>query len=307
LDSTTEQPRRAKLANLMLQGVTNMARSASGVGLTALEEMATNLLPLLQAAGKHERAVASHHLDSLREGLTKIAGLVHELGPVQVSTDSPDSRPPSGGIGEPASMQALSEIAEPAGGAAGQSDAAAFPAPSLPILDALRQLHDARRRSLQPVRDVLETVIHRAEQEVRQGADVMDARTVGRILKDLDEQDEYFLAQMEARVPALVGMLSNVNAGSPDRADHPRTLATVLQDIDALYEAADRVSAVNITMFLHGLRTFLLVTAQNGPSAVGERLAAVEQRLASLVPLAQQWVDIGRLERAAIFEILPVS
>jgi hypothetical protein len=81
----------------------------------------------------------------------------------------------------------------------------------------------------------------------------------------------------------------------------------VLQDIDALYEAADRVSAVNITMFLHGLRTFLLVTAQNGPSAVGERLAAVEQRLASLVPLAQQWVDIGRLERAAIFEILPVS
>ncbi len=81
----------------------------------------------------------------------------------------------------------------------------------------------------------------------------------------------------------------------------------MLQDIDGLYEAADRVSASNITMFLHGLRTFLLVTAQNRPSAVGERLAAVQERLAALVPLAQQWVDIGRLERTAIFEILPLA
>jgi hypothetical protein len=33
----------------------------------------------------------------------------------------------------------------------------------------------------------------------------------------------------------------------------------------------------------------------------------VEERLAALVPLAQQWVDIGRVERAAIFEILPMA
>jgi hypothetical protein len=309
LDKTTEQPRRAKLANLMLQGVTNLARSASSVGLTALEEMATNLFPLLHAAGKHERAVASHHLVSLREGLTKIAGLVRELGPPQgMCADVPGSEARSPELGELSATESATASGEPEEGAGfeEQSQGQALAA-SLPILEALRQLHDARGRSLQPVRDVLETVIHRAEQEVQQGADIMDARAVGRILKDLDEQDEYFLAQMEARVPALVGTLSHVSTGSAERAPHPRALASVLQDIDALYEAADRVSATNITMFLHGLRTFLLVTAQNGPPAVGERLAAVQHRLAALVPLAQQWVDIGRLERAAIFEILPVS
>jgi hypothetical protein len=40
---------------------------------------------------------------------------------------------------------------------------------------------------------------------------------------------------------------------------------------------------------------------------VRERLDAVKDRLIALIPLAQQWVDIGRMERAAIFDILPLS
>jgi hypothetical protein len=34
-------------------------------------------------------------------------------------------------------------------------------------------------------------------------------------------------------------------------------------------------------------------------------VAAVEERLNALVPMAQQWVTLGCLERAAIEEILP--
>ncbi len=307
MNRTSEQPRRAKLANLMLQGVTNLARSAATVGLTALEEMATNLLPLLQAAGKHERAVASHHLTSLRQGLTRIMGLVQELGPQQDSapaaTDAVREPAPEAETG-PTSAAPM-----PAESGAAQAEETVRPAlaTALPILEALRQLHDARGRSEHPLRDVLETVIQRAEEEVERGVPVTDARAIGRILKDLDEQDEYFLAQMETRVPALVATLSHIRSASEETAPHPQLVASVLQDIDGLYEAADRVSAANITMFLHGLRSFLQVTTQNRPAAVGERLAAVQERVAALVPLAQQWVDIGRLERTAIFEILPLA
>jgi hypothetical protein len=40
---------------------------------------------------------------------------------------------------------------------------------------------------------------------------------------------------------------------------------------------------------------------------LAQRLAAVESRLQALVPMAEQWVSIGRVERAAIAEILPVG
>ena len=86
-----------------------------------------------------------------------------------------------------------------------------------------------------------------------------------------------------------------------------QALEPIFHDIDILSEAAERVSAANITLFLHGLRTFLRVTAHQSPAAVRERLDAVKERLIALVPLAQQWVDIGRVERSAIFDILPLA
>ena len=37
-----------------------------------------------------------------------------------------------------------------------------------------------------------------------------------------------------------------------------------------------------------------------------QRLQSVEEWLLALVPMAEQWVTLGRLERASIDEILPV-
>ena len=54
------------VATILWQSVGNLARSAATVGLTGVEEMATRLFPLLQAAARHERAVAAHHVASLR-------------------------------------------------------------------------------------------------------------------------------------------------------------------------------------------------------------------------------------------------
>lgn len=307
LDTTSEQTRRTKLSTILWQSVNNLGRSAATVGLTAVEDMATRLLPLLQATAKHERAVAAHHVASLREGLLEISKMVQDIQAVErLPQDHLEEdnvvEPPVTDL--PGSMvQEAAVPAEPRSVDEGISTAQ--PTPS--ILEALRQLHLARGRSLQPVRDVLDTVIQRAEREVEREGGMVDARAIGRMLRELDELDEQFLAHMQAHVPTVMGILTHVAQSSEARVFPPQALEPIFEEIDALSDAAERVSAANISLFLQGLRTFLRVTGQHKPAVIRERLAAVEERLATLIPLAQQWVDVGRVERAAIFDILPMA
>ena len=311
LEATSEQARRAQLATILWQSVNNLARSAATIGLTTVENMATRLFPLLQAAARHERAVAVHHVASLREGLLEISKTVHDLRPEEPTSAAGDeatgheqtvveeSRPSK--LQEPqVSIESISETSEPSPGPPPSRSASS-------ILDALRQLHMARGRSLEPVRDVLETVIQRAEREVAEGTAVVDARTIGRLLKELDDLDERFLGAMQARVPAVIGTLGRIARASEERVLPPQSLEPIFEEIDVLVEASERVAAANISVFLQGLRTFLRMTAQHKPAVIRERLVALEERLATLIPLAQQWVDVGRVERAAIFDILPMT
>ncbi len=311
LDTTSEQARRAQLATILWQSVNNLARSAATVGLTAVENMATRLFPLLQAAARHERAVAVHHVASLREGLLEISKTVQELRAVDESQATGDEvvEHPQTAVEEsrPPKFQDPQGPIEIASHTVPPSHSSPHPGPSSSILDALRQLHVARGRSLEPVRDVLETVIQRAERELAEGAAVVDARTIGRLLQELDDLDERFLGHMQARVPSVIATLGRIARASEERVLPPQALEPIFDEIDVLFEASERVSAANISVFLQGLRTFLRVTAQHKPAAIRERLAAVEERLATLIPLAQQWVDVGRVERAAIFDILPMT
>lgn len=307
LDTTSEQTRRTKLSTILWQSVNNLGRSAATVGLTAVEDMATRLLPLLQATAKHERAVAAHHVASLREGLLEISKMVQDIQAVERLPQ--DHLEGSNAVEPPVADLPVSMVQEAAVPAEPRSVdegiSTAQPTPS--ILEALRQLHLARGRSLQPVRDVLDTVIQCAEREVEREGGMVDARAIGRMLQELDELDEQFLAHMQAHVPTVMGILTHVAQSSEARVFPPQALEPIFEEIDALSDAAERVSAANISLFLHGLRTFLRVTAQHKPTVIRERLAAVEERLATLIPLAQQWVDVGRVERAAIFDILPMA
>ena len=307
LDTTSEQARRSQLATILWQSVGNLARSAATVGLTGVEEMATRLFPLLQAAARHERAVAAHHVASLREGLLEISKTVRELEPV-----TEKGEPPADSAGqEPADDAALNPAMSPVAPASSEhveTEPVATRQPAAPsILDALRQLHLARGRSREPVRDVLETVIDRAEAEAAGGAKPVDARAIGRMLEELDTLDERFLEHMQARVPKVIDTLRRITRAGEERPLRPQALEPIFEDIDDLSGSAEQVCAANINLFLQGLRTFLRVTAQHKPAAIRERLAAVEERLATLIPLAQQWVDVGRVERAAIFDILPMG
>jgi hypothetical protein len=83
-------------------------------------------------------------------------------------------------------------------------------------------------------------------------------------------------------------------------------LDPILEQVEALYDLASHVQATMITMFLQGLRSFLMVAAYKKSSTLAQRLGTVETRILALIPMAEQWVNIGRVERSAISDILPV-
>ena len=82
-------------------------------------------------------------------------------------------------------------------------------------------------------------------------------------------------------------------------------LDPILGHVEFLHEQARVVQAMTIMMFLQGLKSFLTVTAYRKMTSLPSRLEALELRLKTLVPMAEQWVNLGRLERATIEEILP--
>jgi copper homeostasis protein CutC len=152
---------------------------------------------------------------------------------------------------------------------------------------------------------VLEAVIQRAEQEQPEQGHI-DAAVIERILRELDDLDAAFLRAVHERVPAMTALLARLREQGAQDFVTASQLDPILAHVEALYESAKAIQAATITMYLQGVKSFLTVTAYRKVATLPQRLEAVEQRLNALVPMAEQWVTMGRLERAAIEEILPV-
>ncbi|HSF70462.1 MAG TPA: HD domain-containing phosphohydrolase [Nitrospira sp.] len=278
---------KPKLYGIMLQGLTNLSRSAATVHLTSIEEMALKLLPTLHDVGRQDPRAMNAALATLRSGLQRITAAVH----------SAEGRPPAEDFPKTLDVPDLP---------AGKKDA---PTVSMPmtsgasLLSALRDLQRVRSRSEQPARDVLDAVILRAEQE---GADI-SVDGVRRILDELDRMDERFVESVRQRIPALGRIFADLRSARTTDFVTSSQLAPIIEQVEALHEASEAVQAGKITMFLQGLRAFLMVAAFRKSTTLVQRLAAVENRLQALLPMAEQWVSIGRVERAAIADILPVG
>jgi hypothetical protein len=291
---------RPKLYGILLHGITNLAKSASTVQLRAIEQMASNLLPILHDVGRQEPRAMTAALQSLQEGLDRISLAVRRLAGDHEDEGAGTDDVPVETVSE--SVQALSAIVIEL------PDVPQLQAPltlssSVPLIHALRDLQQARARSMQPARDVLEAVIQRAERE----ADHLDVAGVGRILTELDRLDEEFLQEVRRRVPIISSTLANIRASGATDFVTASQLDPILEQVEALYDLASDVQATMITMFLQGLRSFLMVAAYRKTSTLAQRLGTVETRIHALIPMAEQWGNIGRVERSAISDILPDS
>jgi hypothetical protein len=291
---------RSKLYGILLQGITNLAKSASTVQLQTIEQMASNLLPILYDVGRQEPRAMAAAIQSLQEGLDRISLAVRRLAGDQEDEGAGHDDVPVETVS--ASVQVLSAIVTEL------PDVSQLQAPltvnsSGQLIHALRDLQQARARSIQPARDVLEAVIQRADRE----ADHLDVAAVGRILTDLDRLDEEFLQEVRRRVPIISSTLSNLRASGATDFVTASQLDPILEQVEALYDLANHVQATTITMFLQGLRSFLMVAAYRKTATLAQRLGTVETRIHALIPMAEQWGNIGRVERSAISDILPGS
>jgi HD-GYP domain-containing protein (c-di-GMP phosphodiesterase class II) len=278
---------KPKLYGIMLQGLTNLARSAATVHLTSIEEMALKLLPTLHDVGRQDPRAMAVALASLQAGLQRISAAVRHAEGAPPMEEQPESFvPPATPAAKADPPMASMRIASGAS-----------------ILTALRELQHVRSRSVEPARDVLDAVILRAEQE---GVEIT-VDGIRRILDELDRMDERFVDEVSRRIPAMSRILANLlKEGATDFVTSAQ-LAPVIEQVEALHDASEAVQAGMITLFLQGLRAFLTVAAYRKTTTLAQRLAAVESRIQALVPMAEQWVSIGRVERAAIAEILPVG
>jgi hypothetical protein len=290
---------RPKLYGILLHGITNLAKSASTAQLKTIEQMASNLLSILHDVEQQEPRKVTAALQSLQEGLDRISLAVHRLAGEQegrrIRTDEVLVKT----VSEPQEVLPT-VIAEPPKSIDAQPPIAV--SSNVPLIQALRALQQARARSMQPARDVLEAVIQRAERE----GDRLDVAGVERILTELDKLDEEFLQEVRRRVPIISSTLASLRASGATDFVTAAQLDPVLEQVEALYDLASRVQATMITMFLQGLRSFLMVSAYRKTSSLAQRLGTVETRVHALIPMAEQWSNIGRVERSAISDILPV-
>lgn len=288
---------QSKLVDIILHGITNLGRSAATVQLPALEEMAVSLVPILQAAGAQGSVPEGAQLSSLETGLERIAAAVQGL-----STEAIQRTLSKAGQDTCTEPSSHSERPQQVDETSPETTALHK---ELPILESLRALQLARVRSIEPARDVLQAVIQRAEYELKQGGGVVDVHTIERILKELDGLDQRFLDEVDMRVPAILRGLSVLRSESDVSGLSEERLMPVLREVDVLYDVAKAVNASTIVLFLDGLRAFMTVAAYRKTATAIRRLEAVELRLGALIPMTEQWVDVGRIERAAIEEILP--
>jgi hypothetical protein len=293
---------RSKLYGFILNAITNLARSASTVQLSDIEAMASNLLPILRDVGTAESKWTADQLRPLQAGLDRIVTAVHQL-----SGDGSDA---GGSAGRPTWLEAAWE--EPVSDTEATTSASPpvprrpeWAASSLPLLRALRELQQARARSVQPARDVLEVVIVRAQQEAGECPDQITVEVIERILQDLGRLDEEFLREVHERVPAMTERIIQLREQSRSDFVTATQLDPILVHVDVLHQFATTIDAVTITMFLQGLKSFLAAAAYRKAETLPQRLRAVEERIQALIPMAEQWVTLGRLERTSIEEILP--
>jgi len=307
LEGEPDQREKPKLFDVILRGVTNLGGSAATVELPAIQQLAFGLLPLLQALRSQGALASAEQFTALRDGLERITAAVSQV-----------AEPPAAASGEPARV--TGDIAEPAPSAAPSAPAAPksrqpsepgiappSPAPSGTILGALRELQQARARSLEPTRNVVEAVIQKAQGDPAHCSSPIEGSTVLRILQELDKLDEQFLAEVQRQVPLITEAVSTLKSGNGSALVSNESLEPILREVQGLHEAARAVNATAIMLLLHGLHTFLTVVAHRRVSLVLQRLEAVESRLGAVIPMAQQWVEVGRIERAAIGKNLPQS
>ena len=265
-----EEQFNSKLIDVIQQGMSNLGGSAATVELPDLEQMAYGILPVLASL----RMQAISPPQACAEMSQRMEDLASALG--KVSGTKEGTTPPP----------------------------AATPTQQTFTLENLRQLQLRLTETEPSGRNLMELVIQRISEGNGQAHESLTVSTVTRILREVEGLDEQFLAEMQRHVPQVTEAVAGLKAHSGEPAGLAGDLASVIESVRGLEQIATTAQAPTIAQFFRGLGSFLTVASQGRLSLVAERLPAVEFRLGAVIPMAHQWVEMGRAERSAIVTLM---
>ncbi|MBI4401864.1 MAG: Hpt domain-containing protein [Nitrospirae bacterium] len=309
LESGPAADRRPKLFDIILRGITNLGGSAATVELPAIERLAFALVPLVHGMRNHGGTVSVEQVELLRESLAVIASAIQNLAETRASGIFDLERimqriaAASAQIAPPAAAP-VQEIGQQKPASSERKDAPA-PSPSIALMEALLNLQQSRAQSLAPTRNMVEVVVRKAQGDSEQGASKIDGPTIMGILRELELQDTRFLEEVQQRLPRVRQALSVLEPGNSDAGAPNGDLKPILQEVHRLQEAAHTMDATAVMAFFRGLQTFLAIASQRRVVILPQRFKAIESRLGGVVPQVREWIEIGRVERAAIEQVLP--
>ena len=272
------------LLDVIQQGMTNLGGTAATVELPGIEQAAYAILPVVESLRDQEEPLSSEQAAAIHAELERIASAIAllsgsslEHAPAEQSDDADASTAPAGAV--PGADRYAS-------------------------VDELRELQREIIQTLDSHRNLVDLVIERAGSENGSSGSQLHAPTITRVLRELEGLDEQFLAKLHEQMPQITDALSNLQAIAQTTPEATGAVERLIPLVVDLLEAARGVRAASIAQFLQGLQAFLGVVNSRGIGVVAGRLEAVEFRLGAVIPMAQQWVDLGRAERAAIERLI---
>ncbi|HET7057803.1 MAG TPA: hypothetical protein VFI05_03665 [Nitrospiraceae bacterium] len=296
--------RKHKLYEAIMCGITNLGGSAATVELRDLEKLAFGLLPLLQTMQSLNGSTTAVQLDVLREGFNGIIAAVMTLGDTKIGL-VPNLDQILNRVNEVATQTAVaSQQAMHVLPVASSSPVPTAP-PSSGVMDRLAEFQRHHLGTSDLTRHTADAIVRRAKQDYgERGWRLIDATIMSQIVQELDRSDEQFVNEVRKRLPTIAGIFADFISPHADMLLSNGRMEKLLQEVQALHESARTFDAKPVMQFFHGLHSFLTILSQKTIDIAPPRLEAVEVRMKRIIPIAEQWVEIGKKERAAVQQLV---
>jgi len=282
LDELQQGPapdRHAKLIKTISVGVMNLGGSAATINLPDVEQASFAAIPFIEALDDPLKVFSVQDFQSLCKRLGQIHTALTRATGISFEDDE--------------SGVAIETV-----------DASLSPGE---FLQALQDLQKKQSSSIASGRNLIRSLIEQMEGQVQAGVGRIDAAVIQGYLAGVSEAEESFLKLIDERVPEIFKKMSALKVDEGEASSNMMALEASLQDVARLRTEAQQVNAGAAMMFFTGLHSLLTVVAERRVLLAATRVESVKARLHMMGGAIRQWVEHGRVQRAAIDQLLPAG
>jgi len=302
---TTSTPSRAQaLYEIVLRNLTNLKGSAATVDLPSIGNLAFMLVPLLQHMQKEQRVVSSDYYSPLRQGLDALSSVIQVLAMAEIKAVVVADLESITRRQADALQTSVTKSRSLSTGPLDKPEPELSALPTLKLIGGLLKLRRARSVAPAPTRNLVEFVLRKIHALQDADSATILTASLSQLMQELHEQDERFLEETQQRSAAMAAGLTELKGGEGEAPLQQRRIREALRDLALLQAVVTSVEAGEILQFLHGLEILLTDILYKEVVLSAERYEAVLSRLGMLLAMAQEWVELGRKERADIMKVL---